>query len=149
MRLLLMTTTDMHSDRRRDLDRMIASVANGIPSGCPVHHLLLLQRATEEQRAELAGAMPYPATILATPDRISLSAARNLMLDYAREHSLLDAATLVGYPDDDCWYPESFLSRLVAEFERDDDRGHAFTKPGHVANQTGRFGLGIANTQAE
>lgn len=30
-----------------------------------------------------------------------------------------------------------------------DGRGHAFTKPGHVANQTGRFGLGIANAQAE
>lgn len=123
MQLLFMTTSDLQSDRGAELERMIASVVNGLPRHCTVHHVLLLQRATEAQRAELAGRMPYPATVIALPGRVSLSAARNIMLDYVRQHDLLSPETLVGYPDDDCWYPPTLLSQLVDTFERDPDLG--------------------------
>ncbi|MEZ5817783.1 MAG: glycosyltransferase [Hyphomicrobiaceae bacterium] len=128
MQLLFLTTTDVQSDRRDELDRMIRSVAASLPAGSSVHHILLLQRATEEQRGALAASMPYPATVLALAHRVSLSAARNIMLDHARRSGLLSPDILVGFPDDDCWYPSTFLGRLVSEFERDAELGLLFTR---------------------
>jgi hypothetical protein len=128
MHLLLMTTTDMRSDRKADFARMIASVADSVPHGCTVHHIMMLQRSTEQQRVATATAIPYPATVLAIPDRVSLSAARNVMLAHARESGLLQPDTLVGFPDDDCWYTPGFLSGLVAEFERSADLGLLITR---------------------
>jgi|LNFM01.1.fsa_nt_gb hypothetical protein len=128
MHLLLMTTTDMRSDRKADFARMIASVADSVPRGSTVHHIMLLQRSTEQQRVATAAAIPYPATVLAIADRVSLSAARNVMLAHARESGLLQPNTLVGFPDDDCWYTPGFLSELVAEFERSTDLGLLITR---------------------
>lgn len=128
MQLLFMTTTDMQSDRLADLVRMIRSVAVSVPQGSSVHHIVLLQRSSEEQRRQVAAEIPYPATVLAMPSRLSLSAARNVMLAHARGHALLQPEVLVGFPDDDCWYTPGFLPGLVAEFDRDRDLGLLITR---------------------
>ncbi|MGE0697540.1 MAG: glycosyltransferase family 2 protein [Hyphomicrobiaceae bacterium] len=123
MRLALLTTTDMKSDRAMDFARMIASVAENVPPGVELKHYVLLQRATEAQRSEVARAIPHPATVLSTDGRLSLSAARNQMLARARADGQLEADTIVGFPDDDCWYLPGFLASLVALFETRRDLG--------------------------
>jgi hypothetical protein len=138
MQLLFMTTTDMQSERRADLVRMIASVSASMPRESSVHHIVLLQRSIEEQRREIADAITYPATVLAVANRMSLSAARNVMLAHAREHALLQPQTLVGFPDDDCWYTPGFLSGLIAEFDRDRDLGLLITRVSLTPSRTWR-----------
>lgn len=121
MQFLLMTTTDMASDRSTAFARLIASVAEALPAGS--RHVFLLQRCTEEQRREAVARIPYPATVLCSPDRMSLSAARNVMLAHARGEGLLASDTIVAYPDDDCWYPHGLLPSVLAAFRDRADLG--------------------------
>ena len=123
MQLVLLTTTDMQSDRAADFARMIKSVATSVPEGVGIEHVVLLQRSTEAQRLDAAKGIPYPATVLSRPDRMSLSAARNVMLAQVRASRVLDADTIVAFPDDDCWYTPGFLPSLVASFGGDADLG--------------------------
>jgi hypothetical protein len=123
MQLLLMTTSDMQSDRGADLARLVGSLAGGRLHGIEIRHLILLQRCTEAQRLAAEKAMPYPATVMASAGRLSLSAARNIMLARARSEALLRPDTIVGFPDDDCWYTQGFLPKLVALFRDQDEVG--------------------------
>jgi hypothetical protein len=48
----------------------------------------------------------------------SLSAARNILLSKANSNGLLADATIVGFPDDDCWYPAGTLEHVIGTFSK-------------------------------
>ena len=47
---------------------------------------------------------------------ISLSKARNIGMEYVPKES-----DYVGFPDDDCWYPKDFFTRLSVLFEKNNE----------------------------
>jgi hypothetical protein len=79
--------------------------------------LLLVQRASS--RADIALGTPENVDVGIIPRRLSASRARNLLLHEARERGLLAEASLVAFPDDDCWYPEGSLERILNLFRID------------------------------
>lgn len=121
MQFLLFTTSDAQSNRRSDLARLIASVGANLAScaGASVHHVLLMQRCSEAERQALAATIPYPSTVLASEQRLSLSAARNAMLAHANESGLIVGDAIVAFPDDDCWYTDGLIARLAETFRTD------------------------------
>ncbi|MBP0650267.1 hypothetical protein J8J40_24785, partial [Mycobacterium tuberculosis] len=103
--------------RRSDaLLRLIASVEafRAARPYCRVQLHLLLQRAD----ADAAAALPDWIDARAIPDRVSLSRARNLLLDRVAA-ATLDTEALVAFPDDDAWYPAGLLENVVSLFGRD------------------------------
>lgn len=114
--ILFVTTIDAAGGRGSDLDRLLRSIEAGL-AGREWRMLLLVQRALPA--TDLGVAIPANVTIEAIPDRISLSRARNLLLGKAREQGLLSRTALVAFPDDDCWYPEGALERILNLFRTD------------------------------
>jgi hypothetical protein len=119
MRLVLFTTTDLRSGREADFLRMIEAVRSGAGADVPFRMFALLQRCNEDARARWENRLPAGSVVLASPDRISLSEARNRLLDAAQKCAALTPDCVVGFPDDDCWYPPRFVRQLAAAFERD------------------------------
>lgn len=111
--VLLLTTSTGTPARREGLARLFASLersAAALPQRATLRHVLLLQNdATLDIEA------PWFTTVLRVPGALSLSAARNRLL-FAVEDELA-ATTLVGFPDDDAWYPDRLLAGLVARLE--------------------------------
>lgn len=119
MRIVLFTTTDMQGNRAAQFERMLESVAEQRGGDFTIRHYVLLQNA-EQSAVELAREnLPDFCRIIAIPSRIPLSAARNLLLEQAMQSEGLDEATVVGFPDDDCWLPAPFLSNLTRAFQAD------------------------------
>ncbi len=112
MRFLLLTTTDLAGGRNVVLARMLASVA---AQGADVSLRLLAQNCHAQALARLKTRLPPFVQADGIASRVSLSSARNRLLRslHARD---LTADTIIGFPDDDCWYPEGFLPRLAAFF---------------------------------
>ncbi len=112
-RILMLSTTDIAGGRRDLLERMLASVAAFAAErpDVPLTMILLAQNAGANEPA-----WPPFAVVQRVPGRLSLSAARNYMLAEARRRGLLDARTVVLFPDDDCWYPPGALSAIHAAF---------------------------------
>lgn len=79
--------------------------------------LLLLQRS-DPVRAPHIPDFPSFVVPFHHPSRVPLSVARNMLLRPALARGEIAADALVGFPDDDCWYPPGFLARLLALFER-------------------------------
>jgi hypothetical protein len=79
--------------------------------------LLLVQHASS--RADIASGIPANVDVETIPDGVSASRARNLVLRGARRQGLLDRMPLVAFPDDDCWYPEGTLGRILDLFQTD------------------------------
>ncbi|WP_119273291.1 glycosyltransferase family 2 protein [Taklimakanibacter deserti] len=114
--ILFITTTDAAGGRVSDLARLLTSIEASLV-GRDWRMLLLVQRASPGM--ELGVAIPANVAVEAIPDRISLSRARNLLLGKAREQGLLSRTVLVAFPDDDCWYPEGALERILNLFRID------------------------------
>jgi hypothetical protein len=116
--LILVTTTDMASDRMAELRRLLASVERFQTNRPDVrlHHHILLQRCRDPACAREAIGLPK-ALILTSIDRqVPLSVARNLMLDAVLAQPL-SQATVVAFPDDDAWYPAGTMEHVVERFE--------------------------------
>jgi hypothetical protein len=62
--------------------------------------------------------LPGFAQAIPTADALSLSAARNVLLARAASTGLIDSETIVGFPDDDCWYPDGTLDYVTQLFEQ-------------------------------
>lgn len=119
MQLVLFTTTDLRAGREAEFLRMIDSVRIGASPGIHLKMFALLQRSDERDRARYQSIVPSDWVVLASSGRVSLSEARNRLLDAAQKRAVLDEDCVVGFPDDDCWYPPHFLSQLVASFCND------------------------------
>jgi hypothetical protein len=132
--LVLATTMDMTSGREAEVARLIESVERfrtrrpGVPLR---HHLLLQQCPDAHTGAERIGA-PSWMTVSAAPGRLSLSAARNRMLDVLLAEGI-DADALVGFPDDDAWYPDGILEHVLDRFSGDPGLDFWFCRYGTAA----------------
>ncbi|MGX2039520.1 glycosyltransferase family 2 protein [Methylocaldum sp. MU1018] len=115
---LLFTTNDSAGGRSDELERMVRSVERAMArSGLRVVQYLLLQRhGPDRPLPELPGYI----RVTAIPERVSLSKARNLLLDLAHKDGLFERSLMVAFPDDDAWYPEGTLEGMLALFAGDD-----------------------------
>jgi hypothetical protein len=114
--ILFITTTDAAGGRASDLERLLSSIETSL-AGRDWRMLLLVQRALPGK--DLGFAIPKNVDVETISGRISLSRARNLLLGKARELDLLSRSALVAFPDDDCWYPEGALERILNLFRID------------------------------
>lgn len=114
--ILFITTTDAAGNRRDDLVRLLSSIEATL-AGRDWRMLLLMQCASAGQDRNVG--IPANVDVEATPHKVSASHARNLVLREARGRGLLARMPLVAFPDDDCWYPEGTLERILDLFEAD------------------------------
>jgi hypothetical protein len=111
--ILLLTTSTGQPARLADLARLIDSLVAAEArlraghAGWRVRHVLLLQNG-----AVLEAARPGWCEVISHPGPLSLSAARNRL--FAHVGPALEAATVVGFPDDDAWYTPAWLACLAA-----------------------------------
>jgi glycosyltransferase involved in cell wall biosynthesis len=95
--------------RVEEVDRFVRSLAH---QGHGDLELIVVDQ-NEDSRLEaiLAGAkLPFP--IIHLRSKSGLSHARNVGLASA-------TGDIISFPDDDCWYPEGLLARVVSEFRSD------------------------------
>ncbi len=115
--IVLISTTDTANGRPEVLQRMLASVTREL-AGMPDTTLtlaLLLQNCPAERWIALRATLPYFVAADAIPGQTSLSAARNTVFN-ALPDGLIGPNTIVGFPDDDCWYPDGALAYIERQF---------------------------------
>lgn len=132
--LVLATTMDMTSGREAEIARLIASVEafRARRPDLPLRHHLLLQQCPDARAGARQIGAPAWMTVSASPGRLSLSAARNRMLDVLLADEI-DADALVGFPDDDAWYPAGTLEHVVDRLSGDGDLDFWFCRYGTAA----------------
>jgi hypothetical protein len=113
-RFLLVTVTDASAPSRAHLHTLLESLGRQRAA----IELVLVMRDSGSRPREADNVRIHA---LSQPLRISLSRARNVAIDYAREQRLLEAADVVGFPDDDCSYPSGLLARVAALIDGGDD----------------------------
>jgi len=114
--ILFITTTDAAGGRSGDLERLLASIEKAL-AGRAWRMLLLAQRFSPQ--TGLGSELPQNVQLETISSQVSLSRARNLLLRKAREQGLLAHAPVVAFPDDDCWYPDGSLERVLNLFRID------------------------------
>ncbi len=113
-RFLLVTVTDASPASRAHLHTLLESLGR---QRAAIEHILVMRDTGSRRRS--ADSVPIHA--LSVPYRTSLSRARNIALDYACKQRLLEAADVVGFPDDDCSYPSGLLARVAALIDEGND----------------------------
>jgi len=128
--IVLIATTDAKSGRSDALDRMLRSVEGNI-SARPdksIILLLLLQNCSDQLFRSMVDDLPPFARAIPIAYRTSLSGARNALLSYARSAGLISPSTVVGFPDDDCWYSNGLLGHVADTFAADSRLGLWFCR---------------------
>jgi glycosyltransferase involved in cell wall biosynthesis len=106
---------------------------------------LIIVDQNEDDRLNVVltgGTIPFPVTVLQSAS--GLSHARNVGLTVAR-------GDIIGFPDDDCWYPPELLAQVRSKFKEQasldgltgssqDSRGRV--SGGSFSRQQGRVDLG-------
>lgn len=131
MKLVLISTSNVESGRIDVLERMVRSVeaaAAVLDTRVSIRILLLLQKCPEYRYWALSRILPPFVQAIPSTDALSLSAARNLLLSYGTSNGMIDAATIVGFPDDDCWYPPGVLEAVAHVFTTAPQLGLWFSK---------------------
>lgn len=95
------------ADRHFDLERFFQSLVNQVELTCSVEVVFVNQGAYRPPVTSLA-ARGITCREIRT-ERLPLSKARNIGLAEA-------SGILIGFPDDDCWYPDNLLSAVVSRF---------------------------------
>lgn len=115
MNIVLISTSNVGAGRSVALGRMLKSVAAALPRlDMQIVHLLLLQKSSADPRSFQD--MPVFVDVSAIPEQVSLSAARNVLLSRAFARGFIGPETMVGFPDDDCWYPGGALEHIADQF---------------------------------
>lgn len=117
---VLLTTTSGDEAAAVNLERMLKGLLRQVEGGANVVSIILVQQdeaQTEALRAKLNP--PSFVEMIAAGRRMSLSAARNVMLTYAAETNLIASDDVVAFPDDDSWYPEDLLGKVQYLFASD------------------------------
>jgi hypothetical protein len=100
---------------------MVASIKAHVETapGIDVALFLLMQRCTPERSQELRESLPDWVRLQSIETQISLSKARNRMLAADMAGADIDDNDIVGFPDDDCWYPDGTLKTIHQAFDSD------------------------------
>lgn len=131
MNLVLISTSDVDAGRIDLLERMLRSVEDAAANLQPhasIKLLLLLQKCPEYRYWTISKTLPSFVQAVPVSEALSLSAARNLLLAYASSNGLIDSNTIVGFPDDDCWYPRGTLELIVRSFAQSPQLGLWFCR---------------------
>lgn len=131
MKLVLISTSNVESGRVDVLERMVSSVEKAavvLDKRVSIRILLLLQKCPEYRYWALSRSLPPFVQAIPSSDGLSLSAARNLLLSYAISNGMIDSETVVGFPDDDCWYPAGVLESVAHAFANSPKLGLWFSK---------------------
>lgn len=115
--IVLITTSDAANGRPDVLERMLTSVACALEQMPEAHCTvaLLLQNCPPQHFEAWRAALPPFVIPFAIEGRTSLSAARNLLFEHLPAGAI-GHDTIVGFPDDDCWYPDGTLPAIIKEF---------------------------------
>jgi hypothetical protein len=114
MGAVVFSTTDYGGSRRNEFRRMLASLRRQEDDAGPVRGFVLLQNCNGTALDEVRDWAPAGCVLACSPRRLSLSAARNRLLKIALGKGAIGSDDIVGFPDDDCWYPDHFLARMSA-----------------------------------
>jgi hypothetical protein len=114
---LLLLTTVSSIDRMPLLDRLINSIASEAANSTEIDHRILLQDGIRHGVSATPGS--YRITFSRTPERLSLSAARNVLLTSLAGEPL--QGTVLAFPDDDAWYPPGLIEHVLGRFAHDTD----------------------------
>jgi hypothetical protein len=117
MNFLLFTTCDAKGGRLPEIARLFKSLSDSVSGNANLgfKHYVLLQRCTKLPYELLQFAIAQRC-FLFSPEMISLSRARNIMIEKAREDGAFDQQGLCAFPDDDAWYPPNILIALQSFF---------------------------------
>jgi hypothetical protein len=101
------------------LNKLISSIGDHqkFPTEC--RHVILLQNWNGDSIPEFIQSQNHIIDFLTTDKIISLSKARNRMLERCKEKAYIQNEDIVAFPDDDCWYPNSALSKICDAFAKD------------------------------
>ncbi|WP_336490619.1 glycosyltransferase family 2 protein [Methylobacterium nigriterrae] len=116
MAILLFTTTDIRSPRRPEFVRLLSSILASENAAADLRHYVLLQNCLPDELGAYRAKAPACCRMVAVPGRLSLAEARNQLMALALEERSLQRDDIVGFPDDDCWFPPRFLDRLAGIF---------------------------------
>ena len=96
MRLVLFTTSDLRAGREADFIRMVGSVGRDAKD-TEIRIFALLQRAGEADRLRYEQLLPFGSVIVTDAGKVSLSAARNRLLDIAGKYDAVTDDCVVGF----------------------------------------------------
>ena len=114
--------------------RSVEEAAAVLDTRASIKVLLLIQKCPEYRYWALSRSLPAFVQAIPYTDALSLSAARNLLLSYAKSNGMIDSTTVVGFPDDDCWYPPGVLEAIAHAFSAAPKLGLWFSKYASTPN---------------
>ena len=116
--IILLSTCHLKNDGTGDLFNLIASEEAAIRAGEveTLRHIVLLQGSTSRQCREFKAQLPSWVELLSSKGPLSSPAARNLMIRHLLDEEAVDPDAIVGFPDDDAWYPVGSLGCLARQF---------------------------------
>jgi len=136
----------MQSGREAELRRLVDSVERFRANrpDVPLIHLMLLQRCSDAAAASAELGFPDRMTVSGVDRQMSLSAARNVMINaLLRDPPERFEDAVVAFPDDDAWYPDGVLEYIYDRFVTDEaldfwfcHYGTQASLPPHVQEQT-------------
>lgn len=116
MTVILLSTTDLRGQREWEFAQLLASIARNVDRGAHVRLHVLLQNCPPVTLARLRGQAPSYCHLSAIEGRCSLSTARNRLTGTALAQVMPSPDDVVGFPDDDCWYPDHVARSLADAF---------------------------------
>ena len=114
MKVLLLTTCICNAENFKDLKRLIGSL-NKVNSVDFTHYVLFqdVDNMNFNDSEFTTLVENYKLVIEKQTGVISLSKARNTLIEKVKSSYSLDAFDFVTFPDDDCWYPDGFWSNFL------------------------------------
>ena len=124
---LILATRTRVGEVRRFIESLVAQVH------CDLE-LIVVDQNEDDRLAGILTCATLPFPLIHLRSEPGLSRARNVGLAAA-------SGDIIAFPDDDCWYPDGLLTRVVNEFEGQ-PRLHGLTgrsEDGHGQPSGGRF----------
>lgn len=120
--VILLTTFHLHLDGVDDLMRLIETVGASLEAGevGKIRHIVLLQGSSASECQAVRQQLPDWVDLLTCDARLSSPAARNRMIGHLLAEANFDPEAVVGFPDDDAWYPPGALGTIAEYFAQDE-----------------------------
>lgn len=122
---LVLATVGRYSELKRFLDSLVSQKVRGV-------ELIIVDQSSDEERERIKGlAQSYSSDVDVRyfhSIEKGLSKARNIGLVYV-------SGDIVGFPDDDCWYPQAFLTTVFRVFDEHPNAAYLcgqYTEPGVI-----------------